>query len=393
MSAALALATVHRPGPAWYRGDFHCHTHHSDGVLAPAELAELARTEGLDFFAITDHNTTGAYPQFGGGAGRLIIPGIEATFAEGHFNVFGLEEPGEWLEQMVAGQPWRMVKLGPHFRTTTELMQAAMVRGWLVSINHPLLKPWEWRDGETDLRYVHCLEIWNDPSWPTNVEGNPNAVALWTSLLNAGYRLTGIGGSDYHIPAPRPNDPPGKAAERLGLPSTYVYAENLSGAAILDAVRARRVYVSMGPTAQFEARLNGSEYRMGDDAGEVSGEVELRGGVEGKEGNRETWPDEAGSARFGRVKEANEVRLARPGPAKHVDGIARIVRNGDTLSTAPLADSTATLHWTGAVNPAEPAWFRLEAWDENGQMLVITNPIFFGPRMERKQYTLGEFIK
>ena len=62
----LAAAPI-KTEAGWYRGDFHNHTAHSDGSCAalsgkrvpcPAFLTlEAARTAGLDFVAVTDHNT------------------------------------------------------------------------------------------------------------------------------------------------------------------------------------------------------------------------------------------------------------------------------------------------------------------------------------------------
>ena len=45
------------------KADLHLHTDFSDGVLPPPRLAALARAEGLDFFAITDHNVLKASQQ------------------------------------------------------------------------------------------------------------------------------------------------------------------------------------------------------------------------------------------------------------------------------------------------------------------------------------------
>jgi hypothetical protein len=97
--------------------------------------------------------------------------------------------------------------------------------------DYPRLHPWDWRFYETDLRYVHCVELWNDLYWPGHVFTNPKTVELWTNWLNAGYRVTAIGGSDYHYP-PKPDE--GKPGERLGQPTTFVYAEELSAPAILE---------------------------------------------------------------------------------------------------------------------------------------------------------------
>src|SRR6266496_1279242 len=46
-----------RDGRRWLAGDLHIHTVHSDGALPVAGVARLAAGRGLDFAAITDHNT------------------------------------------------------------------------------------------------------------------------------------------------------------------------------------------------------------------------------------------------------------------------------------------------------------------------------------------------
>ena len=45
------------PGRRWLAGDLHTHTVHSDGAMTVPELARFAAGQGLDFLAITDHNT------------------------------------------------------------------------------------------------------------------------------------------------------------------------------------------------------------------------------------------------------------------------------------------------------------------------------------------------
>ena len=47
-----------RAGEGWYKGDLHSHTFHSDARGAPELLHAAARQAGLDFLAVTDHNTT-----------------------------------------------------------------------------------------------------------------------------------------------------------------------------------------------------------------------------------------------------------------------------------------------------------------------------------------------
>ncbi len=62
--------------------DLHMHTSCSDGLLSPEELIDAAKEAGLNYIAITDHDTVngicqlyeaGLYPS----KGIKIIPGIE----------------------------------------------------------------------------------------------------------------------------------------------------------------------------------------------------------------------------------------------------------------------------------------------------------------------------
>lgn len=350
----LSLTRVRNPQPAWYRGDFHCHTLHSDGVLTPAELLALAQAEGLDFFTITDHNTCAAYDLFADDF--LVIPGIEVTYKRGHYNVLGVdtEAGADWLAQVGRGYVDRPAETDV-FPTMNDVLRATAAHGALNSINHPLLVPWAWEFPDTDLRQVHCLEIWNDPSWPDNRRDNPRALALWTEWLNAGYRHTAIGGSDFHRPSPPAGQD--KPAERLGKPSTYVYASELSGQAILEALRQRRAYVSMGSLAAFQALAEGTTYDIGADLGQWDGEVEL---------TAQAW--------------------ACPAPAR-----ARLLKNGRLLAETDVTGDGVELRVKDQVYAGEPAWYRFDVLDPDGLLLAVTNPIFTGPARTPEKVLFSEF--
>ena len=363
---ALDLHRVVNPQPGWYGGDFHCHTYHSDGALSAPELADEAKRQGMDFFAITDHNTLDAYPNFGTCADLCIIPGIEVTYAAGHYNVFGLTQPAPWQQPVTKG-PTQLNHTKAGIDPDALLAESA-AEGLLNSINHPLLPPWAWLLPETDLRHIHCLEIWNDPSWPDNRVGNPLAVEMWTRWLNAGHRITAIGGSDFHRLVNKPsatnpyavNHSISKPPDRVGLPRTYVYATELSGAAILDALRRRQVYVSMGAQVELSAQHKGKQYPIGADLGVQSGTVELVG------------------------------RVAPTGLGQ--SGVARLIQNGRILTEAYLTSDALTLNASVELDPAAPSWFRLDVWDGNGLLLAITNPIFAGPMPTPTLNTYGDFV-
>jgi hypothetical protein len=230
-------------GPAWYRGDLHMHTAHSDGqcnnqtgqkVPCPVFLTvEAAARRGLDFIAITDHNATSQYdvmrelqPYFDK---VLLIPGREITTFQGHINFLGTTS---YLD----------FRLGsPRVPDTNTLLRNAQRLGALLSINHPDAPSGEICMGcgwtpktPVDMRLFNAVEAINGGS---ELHGM-NGVSFWDKELNDGFRLTGIGGSDNHNALSPPDEP-----SSVGSPTTVVYATDLSTPAILAGIRAGHVFI------------------------------------------------------------------------------------------------------------------------------------------------------
>jgi predicted metal-dependent phosphoesterase TrpH len=228
----------------WLCGDLQSHTFHSDGKGSPAQLAAKARALGLDFLAITDHNTTSHHASLPELAGDdlLLIPGQEVTTYYGHMNVWGTSR---WCD----------------FRSRTEAEMRAIVdfahdNGGICSINHPKTggPPWEY---ELDLP-VDAMEVWHGP-WPHH---NEESLALWERALRSGRRLPAVGGSDYHCPAGEET-----GFLRLGQPATWVKATDRSVSAVLDALRAGRASISAapdGPRLDLQAEAAGAFAGMGE---------------------------------------------------------------------------------------------------------------------------------
>jgi 3',5'-nucleoside bisphosphate phosphatase len=85
--------------------DFHSHTNESDGTLPPSELAAAMRTRGVEIFAITDHDSLGAYPKLGEAAGSAkIVTGIEinTTYRGNEVHVLGFGFPLDAPELLAA---------------------------------------------------------------------------------------------------------------------------------------------------------------------------------------------------------------------------------------------------------------------------------------------------
>lgn len=62
--------------------DLHCHSHISDGVLPPAEVVARAAANGVDVFALTDHDDVAGLAEAQAAAddtGIAFIPGVEIS--------------------------------------------------------------------------------------------------------------------------------------------------------------------------------------------------------------------------------------------------------------------------------------------------------------------------
>ena len=65
--------------------DFHLHTWCSDGALPPAEMLAAIRREGVESFALTDHDTLAGWRMLRGSYG--LLPGVEVTSGHDHREV------------------------------------------------------------------------------------------------------------------------------------------------------------------------------------------------------------------------------------------------------------------------------------------------------------------
>ncbi|MEP7019089.1 MAG: CehA/McbA family metallohydrolase [Pseudonocardiales bacterium] len=197
-------------GLSWLAGDLHAHTLHSDGVLSIDELAAVAVGNGLDFLAITDHNTVSHHeflPAAAARYGLALLPGQEVTTADGHANAFG--DIG-WIDFRQPAAHW-----------VAEVAQ----RGGLMSINHPSRGDCAWRHALPDPPAL--AEVWHS-SWFDRRDGGP--LAWW---LAAGYP-TPVGGSDWHRPS---------TDAAPGTPTTWVACADGD---VLGGLAAGRTAISAG---------------------------------------------------------------------------------------------------------------------------------------------------
>jgi len=247
----------------WYHGDFHTHTGHSDAFgchdterqRSPCQVyqvAEAAHRNDLDFVAITDHNTVSHHqdmmvvqPTF---PDLLLMRGQEVTTFYGHANIYGTSNPIDF-------------RIGYEGRNVQDIQKQSDTLGSLFSINHPGRETGAsctgcgWSADNTDYDLVDAIEIVNG----TNVENEISGIPFWHRLLNQGYQITAIGGSDDHSG--------GFGGAQPGSPTTVVWAENLSEKSLLEGVKSGKVYLKTDrandPDITFYAESGDQKWQMG----------------------------------------------------------------------------------------------------------------------------------
>lgn len=338
------VAETRDPAPGWYRGDLHCHTHHSDARGAPEVLHEAARQAGLRFLAVTDHNTTTQRRYFAPRSSRdlVFIRGEEITTAEGHANVFGAEG---WID-------FRMTAPADAHRLAAMVHRA----GGLLSINHDK-PPIPWRH---ELPMLDCMEVWQS-HW---FAGNWISLARYDERLRAGWRISLIGGSDWHQPAALA--PPGPLG--LGRPTTALWLPELSERAVLRALRAGRGYVTEGPDGPHLAVTTGGVPMGGARLGGPDWTVEAE--VRGAAGDRLVWVDAGGTVAEQEIPAEHWIgRLTLPSPDRFLR--AEIV----AVASRPRLEATFLLALDGRSLPAG-----VTRQDIASQPLrrALSNPVYVG---------------
>jgi len=220
-------------GRRWLAGDLHSHTVHSDGVMTVPELARFAAGRGLDFLAITDHNTVSHHAELPGAAAAhaiTLIPGQELTVAGGHANAFG--DIG-WVDFRQPADAW---------------LDATERAGGLLSVNHPIGGQVSWTIPMR--RRPPLAEVWHwswlDLHWTTPL--------AWWLAWDPG--AIPVGGSDWHRPGG--DAPPGS-------PTTWVECAGEGVGAVLDGLRRGRAAISAGRDGPVLLRVDGELVAAGAD--------------------------------------------------------------------------------------------------------------------------------
>jgi hypothetical protein len=337
-----------RSGLAWYRGDLHMHTGHSDGaclsqsgVRVPCPVfktIQAAAERGLDFIAITDHNTNSQFdalrelqPYFDR---VLLIPGREITTFHGHVNLFG---PVDFIDFRLGAK---------HVPDLSALQTEVEKLHGVLSINHPAAPSGEncmgcgWTVADTDFQRIQAVEIVNAGGAETENSG----ISFWEALLNRGLRITAVGGSDNHDPD-KPQSQPGS----VGYPETVVHAHDLTQQAILEAIRAGHVYLDLEGSKdrllEYTAATARYQADMGDTLDAARGEaIHLSVHIENVVGGR-----------------------------------LELIQDGQLLTSEQFVNRTVSDRATNSydwISDGARHWLRIVVRTPAGKLVLIGNPIF-----------------
>ncbi len=190
--------------------DFHTHSAFwSDGALSPFGLVMEASRQGLDAIAITGHNQVSDAK-----AGRwfseriggpTVIVGQELLGAGHHVIAVGTEQQID-------------------LPTVTAQVAEVHRQGGVAIVAHPMKEFWP--------SFTNAVKDQLDGSEICHplVYSNPKAQPTFEEFRE-GHNLAAIGSSDFH------------GLGRMGICRTYVFTNENTAAAIVDAVRARRTVV------------------------------------------------------------------------------------------------------------------------------------------------------
>ncbi len=210
-------------GKPFFKGNLHCHTTLSDGLLPPEQVIDFYRQAGYDFLAITDHRKLS--PSRLHENGLFLLSGIEMDFTV----------PGEALHIVGIGMEESYAR-----SNSARLGPQACINGMRRYGGRAILAHPAWSLNTTAtltaLRHVTAAEIYNSVSTtPWNGQRADASVLL---------DIAAVHGTPYRFVA---SDDAHFYNGEAGRSCTMVQAEELTREGILTALDQGRFYASQGP--------------------------------------------------------------------------------------------------------------------------------------------------
>jgi hypothetical protein len=211
----------------FFRGNLHCHSNRSDGLVDPEEVVGAYREAGYHFICLSDHFET----EYG-----WQITDTRFLRDESFTTIVGAElSSAPWEER---GAFWVTAAGIPlDFKSPPADDHAAAIRraaecGAFVIMLHPGLNnlPLAAVDGLPALEAVHAVEIYNHNLAVAAHPDGANGAYMLDGLLEKGYRLLVNAGDDAHF---------GHPSDRFG-GWVEVHCDRLDPEALLGSLKAGR---------------------------------------------------------------------------------------------------------------------------------------------------------
>lgn len=241
------------PENRYYKANFHCHTTVSDGRLSPEETKAAYQKEGYSIIAFTDHRKYVWHTELDD-ENFLALAALEMDLTEQdkdwpiaktyHLNLFDTDPT----------QDRSGIDFLPDFAYgDLEGMNRYIARmnglGFLVCYNHPYWSLQNYEDYK-DLQGLFAMEIYNYGCETEGLYGfSPQA---YDEMLRCGHRLCALATDDNHNVFPF-----GTAGCDSFGGFVQIAADKLDYPSVIQALRDKRFYWSMGP------ELKGVEIRDG----------------------------------------------------------------------------------------------------------------------------------
>lgn len=319
LSLAFPTGGAAPPGPVqppsfnFYFGNMHSHTSFSDGTGTPREAYRHARDQGdLDFLAITEHNHRDAGPTRGDRADGVLIANRPELYADLIREADRATEDGRFVA--FYGQEFSSISRGNHtnilmankvIRTENGDYRTVFTDQWMnehgvevIHLNHP----WEGKRRSNSNRFLLLSELGSaeDENYGFDLFGSPEAFrralderAFLIELLNGpalrdadaehGETFFGDAQPDWYIAylnrglhlAPTGNqDNHYRTWGTINENRTVVLAPELTRAALLQAMKERRVYAT--EDKGFRVTFTVNNHIMGSRRPPVQGVVTAR---------------------------------------------------------------------------------------------------------------------
>ena len=232
----------------FFRGNLHCHSNRSDGLVEPEEVVDAYRDAGYDFLCLSDH--------FEAEHGWRIAD-TRHFRDEGFTTIVGAElSSAPWEERhcywvTAAGLP---VDFGaPPADDHAEAIRRAAELGAFVVMLHPGLNnlPLAAAEGLPGMDALHAIEIYNHNGAMAAVPDGANGAYMLDGLLEKGHKVLVNAGDDAHFGHPR---------DRFG-GWVEVHCIRLDPEALLESMNAGSYYSTQGPELR-EMLLDGDRLRV-----------------------------------------------------------------------------------------------------------------------------------